>query len=191
MLLTAASFSAAERQIVVCRSPDDRFEVVLAHDGEGLPAIQLRDAKTKTILGDQITGGYGLNLEAVADEFNTAAVWSPDSKQVLLKQRGTKWSTEVTLLRFDKGSFVEIKLPDLYPVVLKNIGVSSIYRRAFTSPLRWVNDSTVVLKLEGDCDLPGLKPEESRRWFEYEAIIDLTNTKQPVIKRLALKDHNG
>lgn len=110
---------------------------------------------------------------------------------VAIKQRGTKWSTEVTLLKLAGDKFIEIKLPDLYPAVFKDIGVATNYRRAFTSPLRWINDSTLILKLEGDCDLPGLKSAESRRWFEYEVTINLFNTNSPTIKRLALKDHSG
>lgn len=191
LVLLHSSLGAAEAPIIDGKSPDGRFEVILIDGGEGFPAASIRDAKTKATLAGFIGGGYGNSLEVLSEEFNSKAAWNPDSTKVLVKTRGTKWSTEIGLFQLIGGKFVEQKLPDLYPAVLKDIGVSSIYRRAFTSPLRWVNDSTIVLKLEGDCDLPGLKPEESRRWFEYEAIIDLANINSPSIKRLALKDHNG
>jgi hypothetical protein len=193
LILLAAigtSLDAAEVVVAGGKSPDGKFEVMLSERAEP-PACFVRCTRSHASLSNDYYGGYAFRLSAAANESNTSSLWNGSSTMVAIKQRGTKWSSEVTLLRLTNDRFVEIKLPELYPAVLKEIGVATIYRRAFTSPLRWINGSTLVLKLEGDCDLPGLKPEESRRWFEYEAIIDLANTNSPSIKRLALKDHNG
>lgn len=191
LALLHANLGAAEALIVGGKSPDGRFEVVLEDGGTGYPAALIRNTQSKSILSDSIGGGYGNSVQVLSEEFNSKAAWSPDSTKVLIKTRGTKWSTNLALLQLRNGKFVEAELPDFYPAVLKDIGVASIYRRAFTSPLRWSDNSTVMLKLEGDCDLPSLKPEESRRWFEYEVTVDLAGKTKPVIKRLALKEHNG
>lgn len=176
--------------VVGGKSPDGKYEVVLSERAEP-PACFVRSTSSRSSLSDDYYGGYAFRLNAAIEVFNTSSLWNKSSTLVAIKLRGTKWSTGVTLLKLASDKFVEIKLPDFHPAVLKDIGVATIYRRAFTSPLRWINDSALVLKLEGDCDLPGLKPEESRRWFEYEATIDLSYTNSPSIKRLALKDHNG
>jgi hypothetical protein len=182
-------------------SPDGKFEI-LVRDQTANPnnpedhEFVLVEVSTKQVLIQIAPGGYAHSLRLEIDSGNLeypncGALWSPNSTAFAFNLRGTKRSRSTVVFVQKNGVFQKLELKEQLPSISKELGISGGDRCYFADPARWPNESTLVLKLSGDCVLPSLPREVAGRWFEYEATIDLTNTNPPSIKRLSLKDHNG
>lgn len=200
LFLCFACLEAEEATIPGGLSPDGKLGIVV-RDKAATPEdsttyeFVLCESQKRDMLAFISAAGYPHSLRLVLDsEYQAAgcgALWNPTSTAVAFSLRDTKRSRSTTVFTSKNKVFERARLPDAFSLIKKELGITEVNRCYYESPLRWESASVLVLLVTGDCVLPGLPRSEAGRWFEYEVTIDLKGKAQPILKRVALKDHNG
>ena len=192
--------AAEEARIPGGLSADGKYEVVVSDkstspDDSTDHEFVLRDnvSKKRILIVSAAVYAQSLKLEVDSEHLqqpNCAVLWNPSSTAFAFNLRDTKRTRSTSVFVFRRGAFEQMVHKDAFPLIAKELGISGVERCSFEDPLRWDDETTLILRSSGDCVLPNSQTDEGR-WFEYEVTSDLTNAKPLSIKRLMLKVHNG
>lgn len=179
----------SEALVVGGLSPDQTMKVMIRATGD-LPAGEIRAADKKEPLFEFDAGGYA-SFEAAKDKASTAALWRPDSRAVAVMTRTTKRSTDVKLFTIAGSKVTKVQMPDFFAGILKDFGVTEVWRCAFERPLRWLENGDLVLHVSGDCVINSGPQEERTKWFEYEITVSPASGKIVDSKQTLVRLKNG
>lgn len=127
------------------RSPDDRYEVRIAHHSSTDPndvldtySIHLQATKTaKPFFTLDSIGGY--NRYAAATE-RCAALWHQTSQFVVVTDQATRHSREIYVVAISHGHAERIQIPDYVQNALGRVNATEIDLHCVSTPTRWDGD---------------------------------------------------
>ncbi|MBN8420095.1 MAG: hypothetical protein J0L73_14350 [Verrucomicrobia bacterium] len=190
LLLSSLAWAAEPVMLENGKSPDGKYFTRIQPPVEPGTVISMEVCKVKdgAVVGRTAAGGYA-PFPLVADEVNTAVLWSPDSKHLALMTRGTKRTWELSLFQITDTGMAEIILPDATERALQVVKSTATNRSLHQRPLRWADNCTLTVRASGDA----VNPDGSSipLWYEVDVTYDIVQKKVSASKLIEVKPNEG
>ena len=150
--------------------------------------LQLIDPSTKVVKTSIENDGYCVFPYNTQKEYLTI-IWSPDSKHVAVTYRDTKRSWETLIYALKNEKLIEIKTQDLTRYVFDQIKAKDEFRWTRHEAVRWINNDSLILHLEGDAIFADEKTPVST--YNTDVIFSVSSKTIRVFTPISTKPEDG
>ena len=91
--------------------------------------------------------------------------------------RGSKTTTEVSVVNVTENEIKLVKLPDINASVNHLVSHASEGRCGFQRPLRWLSKDILIIRMSGNTKDVAANPEDDADWYLVDVTIDIASGK--------------